>query len=123
MKKTFIILTLFLTILTFTRGCKKDKTENSNAKTIYATIKTSETYQYNLGSFGDEEGASISGQPIHFLESKIERNSNGIITYTYTSTQNYAGTEEIELTSSRGSDGASPSNDITITTIKLTIAP
>jgi hypothetical protein len=120
MKKTFIILTISLNILTCTQSCKKDKIENPNTKTIYATIKSNETYQYNLGYFGVEEGASISRQPIHFLESKIERNSSEII-YTYIPTLNYVGKEEIELTSIRGSDGASIGNNIIITSIKLTI--
>lgn len=92
--------------------------------TTYVTIKSNETYRCNLGPLGDEDDASISKQPIHFLKSKIERESSGIILYTYIPTLNYVGKEEIELTYIRRSYDASIGNDIIIiASIKLTIIP
>jgi hypothetical protein len=85
------------------------------------SIKSNQTYQYDLGSFGDEEGASISRQASHFQVSKTERVNYVKIIYTFTPTQNYVGTDEVELKAERGSDGASPNKDITIFVIKFKI--
>jgi hypothetical protein len=121
MKSTILILTILLSILTLTHSCKKDKSVNSNIETINATIKANETYQYDLGLFGDEEGATISVQASHFQVSKLERVDYVKIIYTYTPTQNYVGTDEVELKAERDSDGVSPNNGITIFVIKFAI--
>lgn len=121
MKRTILILTIILSILTLTQSCKKDESINSTTKTINVSIKSNQTYQYDLGGFGDEEGASISRQASHFQVSKTERVNYVKIIYTYTPTQNYVGTDEVELKAERGSDGASPNKDITIFVIKFKI--
>jgi len=120
MKRTILILTIIFCILTITQSCKKDKSN----KTIHATINANGTYQYDLGNFGDEEGARISRQATHFQVSKIEIDTINYskYIYTYIPTQNYIGTDEVELTSEKGSDGSGPNTEITITIIKLTIS-
>lgn len=125
MKRGIFILAILLLILTSTQSCKKDI---SNV-TIYATINVNETYQYDLGNFGDEEGATISSQAIHFQISKIEIDTNSYSKYyyTYIPAQNYIGADEVEITSARGSDGSgsgfsSRNRDILVTLIKFTIS-
>lgn len=121
MKNKFLFLTLICACLTFTQGCKKDDSKNS-IKTINVSIKINQTYQYDLGSFGDEEGASITKQASHFLISKTERViESGKILYTYVPQLNYDGSDEVEIKAERGSDGASPSTDIITLVIKFTI--
>jgi hypothetical protein len=119
MKTTIIILMWMLSILTLTQGCIKDKSIDSTKTTVNASINSNETYQYHVGVFGDEEGASISVQASHFQVSKLERIDYD--NYTYTPTQDFVGTDEVELKAERGSDGESPNDEITIIVIKFTI--
>jgi len=121
MKRTILTLTIILSFLIFTQSCKKDESVNSTTKTIYVTIKSNETYQFDLGSFGDEEGAGISRQASHFQVSKTERVNYVKIIYTYIPAQDYVGTDEVELKAERGSDGAGPNNEITFFVIKFEI--
>ena len=121
MKNAIIILTVMLSILALTQSCKKDKSINSTKKTINVSISSNETYQYDLGVFGDEEGASINAQASHFQISKIERVEYVKLIYTYTPTKDFVGTDAVELKAERGSDGASPNDEITIIVIKFII--
>ena len=86
------------------------------------SLKMNDTYQYDLGLLGDEEGVTISRQATHFFSSLIERDiSKGKITYKYQPVQGFIGSDEVELVSQKGSDGAAHNKDKLITTIKLTI--
>lgn len=81
-----------------------------------------DAYQYDLGLFGDEEGATISRQAKHFSSSLVERDiSKTKVIYKYQPTQGFIGSDEVELQSQRGSDGSSHNKDKLITTIKFTI--
>lgn len=121
MKTNYLFLTLIIAILTFNQSCTEDDTKNS-IKTINASINSNQTYQYDLGSFGDEEGASITRQASHFQVSKTERIiESGKTIYTYVPTLNYVGTDQVEIKTERGSDGASPSTNITTIIIKFTV--
>lgn len=109
-------------ILTATQSCKKTNSSGTNSPTINVTIKINEGYEYDLGTFGDEEGAIINRQAMHYDISAIERDVNvGKEVYKYKPSLNYAGTDEVELNSQRGSDGASPNDKVIVTTIKFTI--
>ncbi len=121
MKSNYLFLTLIIAILAFNQSCSEDDSNNS-IQTIYASISTNQTYQYDLGNFGDEEGAGITRQASHFQVSKTERTiGSGNIIYTYIPTLNYVGTDEVEIKTERGSDGASPGTDITTVIIKFTV--
>jgi len=112
---TFIIASAFF-------KCSKDEdSESINTQAIATVIDTNEIYTFDLGYFGDEEGATISKQAIHYAVSKLVRDSASKIIYTYQPAKDYSGNDEVEITSSRGSDGASANTDIKITTIKFTI--
>ncbi|MGI8950402.1 MAG: hypothetical protein ACR2FN_02345 [Chitinophagaceae bacterium] len=101
---------------------QKGNNLNNTSQTINVTIKSNETYQYNLGAFGDEEGANITRQAQHYEISSLKRDSDFVtINYEYKPSLNYVGTDDVELKSARGSDGASANNKIIITTIKFVI--
>lgn len=111
-----IMITLLLALAL---SCSK-KDEITKEKAEIVTISKSDTLEYGLGSFGDEEGASIQQQASHFQISELEREVNtGEIIYRYKADSAYIGTDYVELKSARGSDGASLNDDIIIT--KLTI--
>ena len=117
MRQLKIIVIAILTIFAF--SCNKNE-EVTKEKFETVTISKSNTLEYDLGSFGDEEGASIQQQASHFLISKLDREINtGKIIYRYKADSAYIGTDYVELKAARGSDGASPNDDIIIT--KLTI--
>ena len=123
MKNITLSKIILLFILTITFGCNKDKSAQPDTIKIYSSIKVNQTYQYYLGYFGDEEGATISRQATYFQTSKIERDINsGKIIFYYLPTQDFVGTVEIEIKTERGSDGASASNNISFTIIYLTIS-
>lgn len=122
MKKNILLIISVFAILAGTFSCKKNNVNKPTYVNITATIKVNQSYQYDLGGFGDEEGASITKQANHFTTSKIEREINtGKIVYYYTPVINYTDTDEVELKSIRGSNGSSVGNNIIITTIKITV--
>jgi len=119
--KNFAITTVLMMVFTFFISCSSDDNQSDGEIIkVAATISTSEIYTYNLGSFGDEEGASIEKQAENFEISKLERNfPSGEIIYTYKPKSGFVGTDYVELKISRGSTGASPNTNISI--LKLTI--
>ena len=111
-------------VFTFFISCSSDDNQ-SEGEIIKATaaISTSEIYTYNLGGFGDEEGASIEKQAENFEISKLERNfPSGEIIYTYKPKSGFVGADYVELKTSRGSNGASPNTNISILKITIKVA-
>ncbi len=102
-------------------ACTKG-TESVEERREVFTVSQSDTLHYSLGSFGDEEGASIQLQAAHFQTSELNRDINsGEVTYTYKADSTYTGSDYVELRSARGSNGASPNNNILITKLTITI--
>lgn len=100
-------------------ACTKGRESVEERREVF-TVSQSDTLHYSLGSFGDEEGASIQLQASHFEISELNRDINsGEITYSYKADSAYSGSDYVELRSARGSNGASSNNNILIT--KLTI--
>jgi hypothetical protein len=118
MKKTVMLFVL----IGFSVSCS-DNGNNSNDTLIEqnVTISNVEDYEYDLGSFGDEEGAGIQVQAENFEISKLESDNNGQTIYKYRPLSGFVGSDYVELKSGRGSDGASPNTDITIIKITLNI--
>ena len=75
------------------------KPEAEKPKTIEATVKNSEEYEYRTGFGGDEQGASIKVQAGHFEKSEMVRNaSTGFEpVYRYKPRGDYAGKDSVEL--------------------------
>lgn len=128
MNKLLCTLTLLIGLATLFSSCKKDSddpnpdTSYPKSQEINVKIMNNETYLFDLGIFGDEEGVSISKQATHFSESTVERETNtGKVVYKYTPATNFVGTDEVQIKSERGSDGASPNTKIIYTTIKFTV--
>ncbi len=122
MKKLLLYLTIFTGISTISQSCKKNRTNEPIIKTITESLSVNQSYQFDLGSFGDEEGASISRQANHFSTSLVEWEFNtGKIIYKYVPAINFVGTDEVEIKSARGSNGASPNNKILLTKIKFIV--
>ncbi len=122
MKNIAIYLTLFIGLSAANVSCKKDSTDNTVRQTITETLKVNQSYQFDLGRFGREEGASISKQATHYSNSSVERDPNtGNLIYNYTAATNFVGTDEVELKSARGSNGSGTYNQIVVTTIKFTV--
>jgi hypothetical protein len=122
MNKIFSFFVALFSLVVLTQSCKKNTAVNSTNQTITQTLKVNQSYQFDLGSFGDEEGASISRQASNFSTSMIDReNNSGEIIYKYVPAINFIGTDEVEIKSARGSDGASQCDKIINTTIKFII--
>ena len=68
-------------------------------KTIEATVKNSEEYEYRTGFGGDEQGASIKVQAGHFEKSEIIRNPGTGFepVYKYKPKGDYVGKDSVEL--------------------------
>ncbi len=87
-------------------------------------IKANEDYQYLLGSLGDEDGLVLSRQATHYEISEITFDTASLylnFIYKYKPMLNYVGSDQVEIKRSTGSDGSSPNNIITLTTIEFTI--
>ena len=121
MKKIVSIL-MIASCLLVSQSCKKESKIEETNQVINHVLQVNQSYLLDLGSFGFEEGASIIRQASHFSTSELNRNDIGKITYIYIPTTNFAGTDEVEIRSARGSDGASPCDKIINTTIRFTIS-
>ncbi|MEO7048804.1 MAG: hypothetical protein ABI091_26115 [Ferruginibacter sp.] len=118
MKKIFIIVTIIWGSFIFA-SCKKATPDNDQQKTINATIKKNEPFQYKFGLIGIEDNISISQQANNFKISELNRDSSGKIIYTYMPGLNFVGADEVEI--SLGiSNGAVIINTVK-TKIKLTV--
>ena len=122
--KRFILYLIILTgMLIILPGCSNEEPVNKPANIISISAGRNETVHYDLGYFGYEENALISKQASHYLVSKLDIDINtGKIIYTYTPASGFTGTDEVELKSMRGSDGASANNHIIFTTIRFNIS-
>ena len=122
MKNIFGLLTILFGLMFLIQSCKKDSTPKPMTQTIIQTLRANQSYQFDLGNFGDEEGASISKQATNFSTSSVDREIyTGKVIYKYVPATNFVGTDEVEIKSARGSDGASLNNKLVHTTIKFTI--
>lgn len=120
-KKSLSYMTLGFVLAGMISSCKKDHTPITETQTINETIANNSDYTFDLGSFGDEEGASISRQALHYQESSLNRENTGSVTYHYQPLSDYIGTDEVQLKSEKGSNGESANNKILLTTIKFMI--
>lgn len=122
MKKIFVILILAGSLISCSNN--DDVTNNPNNKIIEENVNISnnETYEYNLGVFGDEEGAGITTQAKHYEISELEREAAvGKIIYMYKPQNNYIGPDYVEISTSRGASFAGDDAERTIIQIKFNI--
>lgn len=122
-KKVLILSVLFF-FLFANQSCKKDQEETI----ISVTIGVNELFEYDLGYFGDEEGATIAIQALHYKVSEIGPYDTTVVwrkKYSYLPALDYVGKDEVTIKSFRGSDGSGSGpgskNDELITKISFTI--
>ncbi len=103
-------------------NCNQNSSSDDGKK-VTVSIKNSEVYEYDTGIAGDEEGASIEQQASHFEISEINKDSSTqwSAVYKYKPEQGYIGTDNVELKTTQGSDGASPNTDINFITIEIMV--
>ena len=106
MKRSILIFTFFFSLMAVTQSCKKEKeTTEIKDRTVNATIKKNQSFQYTFGLIGIEDGLDISRQASHSDESMLSRDNSGKIIYSYQPRLDYTGTDQVEITYSM-SDGA-----------------
>ena len=123
-KKLTAIKKIILSLLCiwFLGSCSNDDGNNNEIKTENSTISNSDTYTYNLGSFGFEEGANFQKQAKNFEISELVRTGlKSEIIYKYKAKVNFIGTDYVEIWAGRGSDGASPNTNVKIIKINITV--
>ncbi len=101
----------------------EDSSIITDEDSIDIQLSKNQSYEYNTLIGGDEEGASISIQALHFEISEIVRDSttNYMAIYRYKPAVDYVGKDSVEIKTSTGSDGASPPTHIEYITINFTI--
>ena len=99
MRSAFLILVLSFIFF----SCSSDG--DLDVITEKVTISNTETYEYDLGGFGDEDGAVISIQAKNFQISELIRKET--IVYTYKSAEGFLGSDRVRIEIITGSDGAS----------------
>jgi hypothetical protein len=115
--KTIVYLLSLLLIISIP-NCEKLETKTT---TLDIILKNTEEYQLNLGSFGDEEGPSIIEEALHAKSSKILGAPCEIRIYEYIPDSSYVGSDKVVIKNARGSDGASPNDDIELIKINFKI--
>lgn len=123
MRKIFFIIMMGLSLGCLLFSCSKE--EEAPVQTIDVSLNVNQTYTYALGNFGDEEGAIISTEAMHFSQSHLERvAATGAMLYHYLPAINFAGTDEVTIKSMRGTDGGGgPYKNIVYTKIRFVIHP
>jgi hypothetical protein len=103
MKKIFLTLTIALVVSLLILSCKKDKAPEPAYQTINHSLKVNQSYQFDLGNFGDEEGASITRQATNFSISSIDLDMTiRSVIYKYVTALDFVGTDEVVIRSARG---------------------
>ena len=127
-RQIFLLLSaIVFTIVSCNQGMNYNvlpqKADDNQDNLISVELKQSEAYEYKTGISGDEEGVLTRGQAQHYQVSEIIRDSttNWEAVYRYQAKENCVGIDEVEIETSRGSDGASPSTEIEVIRIKFTI--
>jgi len=116
--KTQIIIVIISSLLIAFQGCKKASQGDSSAQTIYTNISVNSSYKFDLGFFGDEEGAGIFSQAKHHETSKLERINYDNYIYTYIPDVDFVGSDEVILSTQRGWPAT---NDTKYIIIKITV--
>ena len=118
--KAAIISSLFFCALSFF-GCNNDKTKIYDQE-IQVTIKSAETYKYDLMISGDEEGASIKTPPEHAQWSQLVRDqsTNWSVVYVYQPFPDYTGQDYVEIETCTGGEPTGCTN-IQVQRINFTI--
>ena len=124
--KFLILLAIVFTVVSCNQGLNYNvlpQKANHNQDIIPVELKRTEIYEYRTGISGDEEGASIKKQGQHHEISEIIRDSttNWEAIYRYQAKKDYVGKDEVEIETSRGSDGTSLPTEIEVITIRFII--
>jgi hypothetical protein len=110
-----ILLGLFLMIA---GNCER---ADSKTTEMDITLGNAETYRLTLGFFGDEEGPSIVEDAQHAKSSIILGEPWEIRIYEYIPDSGYVGSDKVVIRTARGSDGASPNDNIEFFKINFNI--
>ena len=105
------ILLLFVLFTAIFWSCQKEETFNPNNQG-YITLKNTDNFIHDLKISGDEEGASINEQAIHYSISKIIRDeSTGwSAVYQYKPESDFIGIDSVKIEINTGSDGSGQGN-------------
>ena len=99
MKRSILLFTFFFSLIVLTQSCKKENGITvKKEQTVNATIKKNQSFQYNFGLIGIEDGLAISSQASHSDESMLSRDNSDKIIYTYQPRLDYTGTDQVEIT-------------------------
>lgn len=111
MKRFSEILLLFVLFTAIFWSCEKEETLEPNNRD-YITLKNTDDFIRNLKISGDEEGAIIKEQAIHFSISKIirDQSTGWNVVYQYKPEPGYIGTDSVKIETNTGSDGSGPGN-------------
>lgn len=118
MKKYFNVFPVLTVLFLLSGGCEK---EDIPATVLYVTIANIDTYRLSLGTFGDEEGCSITQNALHASSSRILGQPWEPRVYEYIPDPGYTGPDKVLMHTERGSDGASENDEIEIIEINFTI--
>ncbi len=98
MRKAYLIIVLVFSLF----SCSSD---DVNVSRENVNISNTESYEYDLGFFGTEDGARISKQAEHYQISELNRNES--IIYTYKPADGFLGSDLVKIEIITGSDGSS----------------
>ena len=118
MKKSNKSILLIISLLLFIVSCERTNSKTSN---LNITLQNTDEYHLNLGYFGDEEGCSIIEDAKHAKSSKILGNPWEARIYEYIPDSSYIGNDKVVIRTEKGSDGASPNDEIEIININFNI--
>lgn len=115
MKKTV----LFFVLMSLVLSCSKEGNNNDRVIEITINLSNSETYEYVLGQFEENDITEIVSQASHYTISEIVITQNlGFSIYKYKPQTGFVGEDYVELSSEKLIN--EETNEIEARTIKLT---
>jgi hypothetical protein len=118
--KKLILMLILLGVIT---SCDKNDDDTTN-EIVYnqeVTISNAEILNYNLGPFGDEQGASIALQAANYEISEIVRDDLGEKVYRYKAKSGFIGTDLVEIKRLEFKVASGKITEIHITRISITV--
>lgn len=116
MKIRFARIIPLICVAAIFQACSSDDS-SSRTESFEVSLRVNQCHTHSLGTFGDEEGASLTQVPRRADSSFLRRESGETMTYKYCPTRQFVGTDEVEITSTRLTDPQT-----TVTTITYTIS-
>jgi hypothetical protein len=106
MIKSTLAFAITFSVFIFIPACRKSNNDSVAQQTTTPILKKNQSFAYDFGLIGIEDGLTISQQAKHFETSTLQRDNGGNIMYYYKPQLDYVGNDDVVITLSVSNGGA-----------------